>query len=101
MFAAVDSMDEASKPTPKLCLAGALNDLCRIGPERCEYPVDAPPGSHDVSKRKAGCDEAHDLPIPRLLVTVDDIDRVAAPCRLRVEGGKQSVQAFLDAVHFA
>ena len=101
MFAAVDSMDEASKPTPELRFAGAFDDLCRIGPERCEYPIDAPPGSHDVSKRKAGCDEAGDLLVARLLVTVDAIDRVAAPCRLRVKGGKQSVQAFLDAVHFA
>ena len=97
----INAVGEPTKPTLKLHLTGASDDLCRLWPKSREHFIDASPGGHGVSKGEACGDEADDLLVGRLVITVDEIDRVPPACRLCVAGGEQSVEAFLDAVHFA
>ena len=68
---------------------------------RRQDPINASPCRHSVSKSEARRDEADDLLVVSLIIAVDEIDRVAPSCRLHVASSEQSVEAFLDAVHFA
>jgi len=101
VLTSINAVGEPPKPMAKPRLIGASDDCCRFRPESREHSVDASPGGHRVSKCEARRDEADDLLVARLMITVDEIDRVSSACGLCVAAGEQSVQAFLDAVHFA
>lgn len=101
MLAPIDPMDETSKTAAKLGLVCSRNRFRRVGAQCHEHPLDAPPGSHCIAKRKARRNEADDLLVARISVTMDAIDRVSLPCRLCVANSKQRVQALADTVHFA
>jgi len=97
----INAVGEPPKPVPQLRLTGVSDDSCGFRPKSREHSVDASPGRHGVSKGEARRDEADDLLVPRLMIAVDEIDRVSPACRQCVAAGEQSVEAFLDAVHFA
>jgi len=85
----------------KLRLIGVFDDTCRFWPKSPEHSVDASTRGHRVSKGEACRDQPDDLLVERLMIAVHEIDWVSPTCRLCVAGREQSVQAFLDAVHFA
>ena len=101
VLTAINAVGEPPKPVPQLHLIGASDDSCGFRPKSLEHSVDASPGRHGVSKGEARRDEADDLLVPRVMIAVDEIDRVSPACRQCVAAGEQSVQAFLDAIHFA
>ena len=100
LLSPIDAVDEPPKAGPELYGASA-HDSCRgLRPQRGQHPADASPGRHRISERKARCDEPRDLLIARFLVSMDEIDRVAASSRLGVATSEQGVQVFADTVHF-
>ncbi len=96
----IDAVGEPPEPVAKLRLVGVFDDTCRFGPKSREHSVDASPGGHRVSKGEACRDQPDDLLVERLMIAVHEIDWVSPACRLCVTGREQSVQTFLDAVHF-
>lgn len=101
MLSPIKAVDEPPKAAAELCVACVHDGCCRFRTQRCEHAVDASSGGYHVAKGEARRDEAHDLLIARLIVTVDEIDRVPASSRLRIATSEQCVQAFAGTVHFA
>jgi len=100
MLVPIDAVDKPSEAAAKLRGLGTLNRDCRLWAERGEHAIDAASGSDHVTKGKARGEQPHDLLVTRLLVAVDEIDRVSPSSRLGVGAGEQGVQMFAETVHF-
>jgi len=101
MLSPVDAVDKPSKAATELCAARACHRCCGFGAQHGEHATDASAGGHRISEREARCNEPHDLLVARLIVAMDEIDRVAASGRLGVAACEQGVQVFADTVHFS
>ena len=100
MLTPIDAVDKTAKTAPELILAGVHNSCSRLRAQECEHAIDASPRGHRISEREARCNEPYDLLVARIIVTMDEIDRVSASSRLGVATSEQGVQVFADTVHF-
>ncbi len=91
MLSTVDAVDKPSKTEAELCVARAFHHGCGLGAQYGEHAIDASPGGHRISERKARRNEPHDLLVARLIVTMDAIDRVSASGSLGVATCEQGV----------
>jgi hypothetical protein len=100
MLTPINAVDKPTKATPELILASAPNNCSGLRAQEGEHAVDASPRSHRISERETRCNEPYDLLVARIIVAMDEIDRVSASGRLGVATSEQGVQAFADTVHF-
>ena len=100
MLSPVDAVDEPLKPAPELQGASTQNSCRGLRAQQREHSVDASPGGHHISEREARRNEPNDLLVARIIVAMDEIDRVPASSRLGVATSEQGVQVFADTVHF-
>jgi hypothetical protein len=99
MLTPINAVDKPTKAAPELILASARNSCGGLGAQQGEHAIDASPRGHRISKREARCKEPYDLLVARLIVAMDEIDRVSASGRLRIATREQGVQVFADTVH--
>jgi hypothetical protein len=101
MLTPINAMDKPAKAAPKLILASTRNGCSRLRAQEGEYPIDASPRGHRVSEREARCNQSYNLLVWRIMIAMNEIDRVSRSGRLGVASSEQGVQVFADTVHFS
>ena len=101
MLPGINPVYEPAKASLELFVACLHHSGCRFGSQSRQHAIDASTSSDHVSERQTRRDETHDLLIVRVIVAVNEIDRVSASNRFGIASCEQRVQAFAGAVHFA
>jgi len=100
MLAPIDAVDKPAKAASELISANLRHSCSGLRAQEGERPIDASPCGGGISEREARRNEPYDLLVARIIVTMDEIDRVSASARLGIAAREQGVQMFADTVHF-